>query len=259
MSSKFLERLDEIHEGAPARMGFGPARSAKTPGMALVLLVSSDHQTGATTAASLSPDAVIVSGAGGPDQAAEIKGSLSELSWGVLADSLSSGDAQAYRDNGCDLLAFRLPGTALGAVYSDDAARVLYLDPDSPHEDLRDINALPVDAVLVPITGVSADWTLEDLTRVARVAGRMNKYVLAEVSEAPNAESLKVLRNAGVSGLMLDVSVGEEAVKALKEALAEMPRPGSDRRGRSNAILPGAVYAGPGQPGQTPDEPDEDD
>ena len=259
MSSKFLERLDEIHEGAPARMGFGPARSAKTPGMALVLLVSSDHQTGASTAAGLSPDAVLVSGAGGPDQAAEIKEPLSDLSWGVLADSLSSGDAQAYRDNGCDLLAFRLPGTALGAVYSDDAARVLCVDPDSPHEDLRDINALPVDAVLVPLTGVPADWTLEDLSRLARVTGRMNKYVLAQVSEPPSADSLKVLRNAGVSGLMLDISVGEEAIKALQSALDEMPRAGSDRRSKSNAILPGAVYTPPSTPGREPDEPDEDD
>jgi hypothetical protein len=259
MSSKFLERLDEIHEGAPARMGFGPARSAKAPGMALVLLVSGDHQTGAATASGLAPDAVIVSGIGGPDQTAAIKDSLSKLSWGVLADSLSSSDAQAYRNNGCDLLAFRLPGTALGAVFSDDSARVLCVDPDSAHEDLRDINALPVDAVLVPLTGISADWTLEDLARLARVTGRTNKYVLAEVSEAPNADSLKVLRNAGVNGLMLNVSLGEDAIKALQEDLTNMPRPGADRRGRSNAILPGAVYTAASQPGRTPDEPDEDD
>ena len=259
MSSKFLDRLDEIHEGAPPRMGFGPARSSKMPGMALVLRVSADHQAGAAAAGGLSPDGVIVSGISGPQEAEDVKGPLADVPWGVLGDTLSTDDAQAYRDHGCDLLAFRLQGTALGAVNSEDTARLLCVDPDAPAEDLRDINALPVDIVLVPLTGAPADWSLEDLARVAKVSGRINKYLLAEVSEAPNSDALKVLRGSGINGLVLNVSVGEEAIKSLQEALLEMPKPGSDRRGRSNAILPGAVYAPRAGPGREPEEPDEDD
>ena len=48
--SKFIDRLEEIIEGAPARMGFGPARAEKTPGLALIVQVSSSHQAGAATA-----------------------------------------------------------------------------------------------------------------------------------------------------------------------------------------------------------------
>ncbi len=259
MSSKFLDRLDEIREGAPASMGFGPARSEKTPGMALILLVSSKHKAGAATAGGLSPDAVIVSGVGSPDKVGELKETLSGLPWGVRSGALSSEDAQSYRDSGCDLLAFQLQGTALGAVYSEDSARVLCVDPDTAAEDLRDINALPVDVVLIPLAGASADWTLEDLSRVAKVSGRMGKYVMAEISEAPDAEALKVLRGSGIIGLVLDVSAGAEAIKDLRSALMDMPRAGSDRKGRSNAILPGAVYAVGGPPASEPDEPDEDE
>ena len=46
--SKFIDRLEEIIEGAPARMGFGPARSEETPGLALIIQVSGSHKTGAT-------------------------------------------------------------------------------------------------------------------------------------------------------------------------------------------------------------------
>lgn len=259
MSSKFLDRLDEIREGAPASMGFGPARSSKTPGMALVLLVSSKHKTGAAAAGGLSPDAVIVSGLDGPDKVSELKESFSDLPWGVRAGALSSQDAQAYRDSGCDLLAFQLQGTALGAVNSEDSARVLCVDPDTPAEELRDINSLPVDAVLVPLSGASEEWTLEDLSRVAKVSGRMGKYVLAEITGAPDAEALKALRDAGIIGLVLDVSAGEKAINGLRSALMDMPRPGSDRKGRSNAILPGAVYAASRPPDSEPDEGDDDE
>jgi hypothetical protein len=254
MSSKFLDRLDEIREGAPARMGFGPSRSQKTPGMALVLQAGPD-QAGA--ASGLSPDAVVISGAG-QDQIDALKDALSKLPWGVRTDALGSGEAQAYRDAGADLLAFQLSGTSLGAVASKDSARVLCVDPGTAPEDLRDINALPVDAVLVPLGGSSSAWTLQDLVSVARVSGRVGKNLLAEITEAPDGETLEVLRNAGIIGLVLDVSAGEEAINGLKEALLNMPRPGADQRGtRSNAILPGAVYSA-GRPAQQ-EEPDEDD
>jgi hypothetical protein len=227
--------------------------------MALVLLVSSKHKAGAAAAGGLSPDAVIVSGIDSPDKVGELKETLSGSTWGVRTGALSSEDAQSYRDNGCDILAFQLRGTSLGAVYSEDSARVLCVDPDTAAEDLRDINALPVDVVLVPLAGASADWTLEDLSRVTKVSGRMGKYVLAEITEAPDAEALKVLRGAGIIGLVLDVSAGAAAVKDLKSALLDMPRAGADRKGRSNAILPGAVYAGSGPPASEPDDPDEDE
>ena len=260
MSSKFLDRLDTIREGAPASMGVGPARSEKTPGMALVLLVSSKHKTGAAAASGLSPDAVMVSGMSGPAKVGELKETLSDVIWGVRAGALSSEDAQAYRDSGCDLLAFELQGTSLGAVYSEDSTRVLCVDPDTAAEDLRDINALPVDIVLVPFPGASAAWTLEDLSRVTKVSGRMGKYVLAEISQAPDTEALKVLRNAGIIGLVLDVSAGADAIKGLRSALMDMPRAGSDRSaGRSTAILPGAIYAAAGPPASEPDEDDDDE
>ena len=56
---------------------------------------------------------------------------LSGVAWGIRADSLTTEDAQAYRDGGCDLLAFQLQGTSLGVVASEDSARVLCVNPCS--------------------------------------------------------------------------------------------------------------------------------
>ncbi len=253
MSSKFLDRLDEIREGAPPRMGFGPPRSAKVPGLALVLEANAGE---AGTAAGLSPDAVVISGLA-QDQVEGVKDAV-EVPWGVRTDSLGAEDATAFREAGADLFAFQLAGTSLGAVSSKEVARVLSVDPAAPPEDLRDINSLPVDAVLIPLGGAASSWTLQDLVNVARVSGRVGKNLLAEITEAPDGDTLEVLRNAGIIGLVMNVSAGEEAIAALKESLLNMPRPGADQRNtRSNAILPGAVYSA-GQSAQQ-EEPDEDE
>ena len=255
--SKFIDRLDEIVAGSPARMGFGPARSEKTPGLALIVQVSSDHKAGAATAAGVSPDGIIISGLSGPAQAGELKDSLSDAIWGVRTGSLSSEDAKAYLEDGCGLLAFQLEGTSIGAVSSEDSAKVLCIDPDLSVDDLRDIGSLPVDAVIFPLAGASSSWTLDDLTKVARIRGRLGQYLLAEITEPPSPDDLKVLRTAGVNGLVLDVSAGKETLESLKKSLLEMPKAGPDRASKSNAILPGASYSF--QQDEPAPEPDEDD
>ncbi len=256
MSNKFLDRLDEIQEGAPPRMGFGAARAAKMPGLALVISADSGKDEVAA-AGKLSPDAVIISGST-PAQGPEISEAASGVSWGIRAAGLTASDAESWRDVGADLLVFSLAGTSLGAVASKDAARVLAVDPGAPPEELRDVNPLPVDAVLVSMPGDPAGWTLGDLAALARVSGRIGKRLLAEISGAPDGDTLDALRNAGVAGLVIGLSAGAETIRALKEALLNMPRPGADRRSRSNAILPGSVYADR-RPAPAEDDPDDDD
>jgi hypothetical protein len=145
----------------------------------------------------------------------------------------------------------------MGVVSSEDSAKVLCIEADIDIEDLRDINALPVDAVIFPLSGAPSSWTLDDLATVARISGRLGKHLLAEITELPTAEDLKVLRTAGINGLVLDVSAGKEALESLKKSLMEMPKPGSEKTSRANAILPGVAYSS--QREEAAPEPDEDD
>ena len=240
MSSKFLDRLDELQEGSAPRLGFGTTRPPKMPGLGLVI-TADGGKDGVASAGGLGADAVFVSGSP-VAQAGEI-GEAAAGVWGVRADGLTSSDAASWREAGADVLVFCMAGTALGAVNSKDAARVLVVDSGSSPEELRDINPLPVDAILVSLPGDPAEWTLQDLARLAKVSGRVGKRLLAEVSGAPDGDTLEALRNAGVAGLVIELSAGEETINGLKELLLNMTRPGSDSRSHSTAILPGSVYA----------------
>ena len=257
--SKFIDRLDEIIDGAPARMGFGPPRAEKTPGLALIVQVSGSHKTGAATATGVSPDGILVSGLTGPSQADDLKDTLSDVIWGIRTDSLSTDDAKAFEEAGSGVLAFQLKGTSIGAVSSEDAAKVLCIDTDVDIEELRDINSLPVDAVIFPLSGASSSWTLDDLAKVARINGRLGKYLLAEITEPPAADDLKVLRTAGINGLVLDVSAGKAALESLKQTLMAMPKAGPEKSGRSNAILPGAAYSAQEEDVPAPEHEEDDE
>src|SRR3990172_3777402 len=97
--SKFLDRLERISLGSPGPIGFGMARSPKTPGMALVGGISSDYSAGMAALADLAPDAALISGAGGPPALKKLSRSLGEeIPWGVRVSSLTEDDARAYED-----------------------------------------------------------------------------------------------------------------------------------------------------------------
>lgn len=258
--SKFLDFLERIRDGAPAPIGFGAARAEKLPGMALVGLVSGDHASGVGVVAEVKPDAVLLAGVNGPEGVKKLTEPLSSLPWGARVASLTQNEAQAYQDNGSDLLAFTLEGTSASALACDEIARVLCLAPDIEEQELRAIVSLPVDAFLLSMTGVSGSWTLKDLATVGAISRRVDKYILIEVAQPPGEKDLEALRDIGVHGLAVDVgAVASSSLSQLKTALLEMPRPRSNRRERSRAILPGSVFDTDMAPPRREEEEEDED
>ena len=128
--SKLLDFMERISDGSPAPLGFGAARAVSLPGMALVGLVTNDHQQGITAAAEAGLDAAILYGVDGADDLKSLGESLSGIPWGAYVAALSEDAAQACRDGGADLVAFTLDGTAAAAITGeDDLARILSVSP----------------------------------------------------------------------------------------------------------------------------------
>jgi hypothetical protein len=242
---KFLDLMERIVNGSPAALGFGAARATKVPSMALIALVSRHHAAGLKAVAGLAPDAALLSGLKGPAALGELKSALPTAPWGVRTDGLGESDAQEYREHGCDLMAFPLQGTTAAALDGEDVGRVLCLEPGIQEHELRAIDTLPVDALLVNMTAVSGPWSLQDLMAVGSISRRASKYVLVAVSQPPGKKDLEALRDLGVRGLVLDVGAATpEVLKDLKAALLEMPRRRPQRKERTAALLPGSVYGG---------------
>jgi hypothetical protein len=241
--SKFLDRIERIREGAPAPLGFSLGPREKVAGMALVTMVSGDHQKGMGVVAEVGPDAAIVAGADGAEGLKSLAESLSGVPWGARVSSLSEDEAQAYKQSGSDLLAFPLENTTASALDSEEMARILSIDSEMGERQFRAVASLPVDAFLVSMTQVSGPWTLKDLATLGSISRRVDKYVLVEVAQPPGKKDLEALRDMGVQGLVLDVgAVSPESLSELKQALLDMPRPKFNRRERPRVMLPGSVY-----------------
>ena len=241
--SRFLDRIERINNGLSSPIGFGAVRAEKLPGMGLVAQVSGDHSAGLAVVSDLAPDAALLSGISDLKALKSLGQSLSSVPWGARLSSLSEEAAQDCREGGCDLLAFSLPDTAISAVASDEIARILCVAPDIEERELWAIDTLPVDVLLLPMRDVSSPWTLRNLATIGAVSGRVNKYILVEVSDPPSPKELEALRNAGVHGLVLDVgAVSPKALAGLKTGLLDLPRQQPARRERPIATLSGTAY-----------------
>ncbi|PKB63724.1 MAG: hypothetical protein BZY80_05610 [SAR202 cluster bacterium Io17-Chloro-G2] len=259
--SKFLDYMERITLAGPGGMGFGAARTGKTPAMALIGLVSGSYAKGLGTVSKLALDAALMSGIDNAAGLKRIEKSLPSMPWGVKTSTLTEESARGFRDGGCDLLAFALENTAASALATDDAARILYIDAEIEERELRAIGALPVDALILPMTEISGPWELANLASVASISRRVDKYILVEVGGAPSASDLESLRNAGVHGLVLDVAaVGAHDLETLKSATLDMPRQRPPGRGRASAIVPSSVFpSGAGPQREEEDEEEDDD
>lgn len=257
--SKFLDRLEEIGMGAPPPLGFAISpRPPKTPGMALVGQVAG-NAAGLKAAGELSPDAVFLAGIGGPPALKKLEKALPAGPWGIRTSALNEEDAKAYREAGSDIMVFELAGTAAAAVSSDEVARVLLVELGMEEAEIRSIDSLPVDVLLLTMPDIKGPWTLADLTKITSISRRVSKFILVQVATPPGKGDLEAIRNAGVDGLVVDIiAMGPEAASSLKADLLDMPRQQPPRRGRATAILPGAIFAPPA-PRSEPDEDDDDE
>ncbi|MBM3942408.1 MAG: hypothetical protein FJ316_05700 [SAR202 cluster bacterium] len=255
---KFLDLLDRIANGAPAALGFGVARAEKVPVMALIPVISRNHADGLKAVATLAPEAVLLSGLAGAPALKSL--TTPKIPWGVLADGLTGESAAAYQEGGCDVLAFSMENTQATAVESEDVARVLCLSPDLEDRELRIIDSLPADVLLLDLTGASSPMTLRDLGRIATISRRASKHVLVQLSQVPGDKELAVLRDVGVRGLVLDLSAASsEQLAQLKAALLALPRKRPDRKGKTSAILPGSVHGGEAGHAHGPEHEEEEE
>lgn len=257
--SKLLDLLQRISDGSPVPLGFGAARATNLPGMALVGLISSDHQAGVAAAAQAGLDAVLASGVSGSGAMESLAQSAGSVPWGVCDPALSREDARACAGAGADLLAFGLDSAAAAVAGEDDLGRVLAVSTDLSDRQLRAVSALPVDCFTLDMTSLTGPWTLQDLVTVGSLSRRTDKYVLVQISAIPASEDLAALRDIGASGLVLDLAgVSADALAGLRNALLEMPRT-RRRRDRSRATAPAAGFAFAPAPSRDDDDGGHDD
>ncbi len=259
--SKLLDRLDRITRGPVRALGFAPAAARETvPTMAVVAQVHGARAKDAQEALEAGADAVIVAVTGEdkqPPLAPE------GAPWGAEVQHLDKAQADILRGQGCDFLVFGVENTLVEALDEGDCTRVLRISPTLEDTQMRGIEDLPVDVVVVTKPGPEGPLSLVHLLAISNVRSATGRYLLLEWDAPLSGRELEQLRDMGVDGILVKVEgddAPKTAVAALKERIAALPprRPRSDKDGRA-PILPRLSLEGAGPGRQRQPEPDEEE
>ncbi|MBI4202111.1 MAG: hypothetical protein HY532_03215 [Chloroflexi bacterium] len=248
--SKLLDRLDRITRGSGRTLGFAPAAARETlPTMVLVAQVEATEGAGAVKAGA---DAVLLPLATSPEGLPAPKGTV----WGAEVAFLDKAQADTLRAAGCDFLVFGIDGTLVEALEEGECTRILRVSPALEENQLRCLEDLPVDVVIVTKPALDGPLSLAHLLSIANVRAATSRYLLLEWNAPLSGKELEHLRDMGVDGILLK---GASDVATCRERINALPprRPRNEKDGRA-PVLP-RLETGFGPSRQRQPEPDEEE
>ncbi len=138
-------------------------------------------------------------------------------------------------------MVFPAANTPLTLLPDDDTGKILEIDSSLSDGLLRAANELPIDAVLIT-TEQKGEYflTWHHLMLFQHFAGLLTKHLLAGIPSNVTANELQALWEAGVDGVVIEVSAGQPAdlLKKLRQVIDKLAFPSQHKRGKIEALLP---------------------
>jgi len=228
---KLADRLRELTERDARPLGFRAA-TVQTKAPQLLLLASIETADGDPV-----PEGAqgLLAAAGPTATNTALEALAVSAGPGIWGGTLEAGgkvDVERLREAGAHFALLRNTSIAGDALEADDIDKVLEVDGAWPDMLLRTVQQLPIAAALYPLP-VSQVLPLQQVLQCRRVATLVGKPLLAVLPPGLGTESLTLLRDAGVAGVV----VPSAAVPEFHAAIRDLP-PAKRERERMAAVLP---------------------
>ncbi|MBI4201124.1 MAG: hypothetical protein HY531_02400 [Chloroflexi bacterium] len=259
--SRLLDRLDAVDRGATRAMGFAASAEPKpTPSMALLAWVPDLPQRDIASFAKLPVDSLILPGDLAPDVLAKKITPLDNVVWGVTMEKPARARVEAYREKRSDFFVFGIEETEVDAMEEGECARVLRIAPEMEESQLRGLEDLPVDIVLLQRPEPQGPLRLAHLLVISNVRAMTSRYLLLEWSGELTSRDLEYLRDAGVDGIVANVeTMAPSTFAALHEKMSSLPRRRPRGEQRPLAVLPRTGGPASVRPQRREDEDEDED
>jgi hypothetical protein len=235
--SKFIDRLKQLSEGTPQRIGFRTSTAADRSRLKIQLVAALPIE-GADAAQVVEADATLVrvKRKTGAVEALKKLAIPADVPWGVgPTDAVA---AASLAETGADFVVFAA-GASLKGLIDTKLGKVIEIDPALGDSLLRTVNALAVDAVLVSLPQPGAALTWQDLLAVGRITNALNKPVLVPVSATISGEELKAVWDAGADAVVVDITADTAAsLKDLRQKISALEFPAPKRGDRGAHLVP---------------------
>jgi hypothetical protein len=237
--SRFTDILQQASPAAAPPMGFRAARVAARPRL---LLVASLSQVGSEAELAGADAGILpISGASTKAGIKEKAPASPDIPWGGWLDSISRGGVKRLEEAGYDFVFFPADKMSLAILEADNVGRILAIEPMLDAGLLRTINELPVDAVFASSQQQGNPVTWHQLMLFRRLAALLAKSLLVPVPPAVASGDLQALWEAGVDGVVVELTPGGPAgrLKKLRQQIESLTPPQKQSPTKARALLPG--------------------
>lgn len=152
---------------------------------------------------------------------------------GVEVNSLDNDSAAELQKAGADFAVIATAAEA-SALLENKLGFVLALDEEVSDIALRSLRELPVDALIAP--ALEEPLTISDQLELIRISNLSGKPLLTQVAGDVPEGQLRVLRDAGVVGIM--VTGDDKHIGDLRKRIDGLPPRGEQSKERMDALLP---------------------
>ena len=255
--SKLIDMLERASSPSQTPMGFGPAsrRADERPALAVIGRVSSSELEQDPGLAQADVDAVLVEVRVGANQDA-VNAAFDALDgklWGLGVDERVGAEVvAAARERGCDFVALDSNGALASLLSEEDLGKLVSVQDELDERTAGAIRSLAFDGALYhPQEGLSP-LSLGRLIAVQRAHRLLGNPFLVSVSAELSQAELKELRDAGIAGIVMELTDADAIVKT-RESIRGLPRSRPRARQRRNVapLVPST------QAGQVDDYDDE--
>lgn len=245
--SKFIDKLTKLARGGSQPIGFRAKQELSAVlKMQLIARLSPENAKGLSDKlAGADAGLITVSETGqGIEILEELCVDYADILWGCWVAGASRAAIEKLTGAGGDFTVFSAADTPLDIINDDDTGRIMEVDSSIDEGLLRTANSLPVDAVLISEKGKgSSELTWQHLMLFRRFADLLTKPLLVTVPTKISAGELEALWEAGVKGIVVEVTAKtpKDALKKLRQAIDKLKTHPQRRQGKPDAILPGLV------------------
>lgn len=236
--SKLTDKLKKVGQSESTPMGFGFfATRTKNPPMLLLAELASPDPGAAQQALADGADVLLL---GPGTEAEQVRGVLAASGEAVVGITLAGGSADVaatMHTADSDFLVLTSVAAPAAVLQLDGPGKLLEVDPDWADTTLRAVEGLPLDGVLLRVSG---PLTVEAWMRCLRVGGLTRKTLLVTLTGPVDTDTLRSLRDAGVSAVVVEPGAVAEA-RRLIDSLPSPKRPKDHRA----ALLPASPRNAP--------------
>lgn len=256
--SKLSDKIRKALRLEATPIGFRAIAPLRNPPLVVVLKLEGNDPIRVTTAVEKGADSVLLQ----LDKvdAEAIKAAIEAAADSSLGVWMEAPDRETVADlvaNGVDYVVFDASKTPASTLLEEKAGFVLALPAATSDTQLRSVELVHLDAVLLP--PVKESLTVQGQMDLRRLAVLTRKPLMAPVPASLKTADLECLRDSGVLLVLID---GDEegaldALPALRGEIEQVPPPRRRREERGGAVLPRPEIAV--EEGEEEEEEEEED